>query len=182
MSVQVTKKRPLTFAVKVGIAIIAVFILLGVVFKLSKIFLKDNSQEQKNTLSVTYYSIDNPIFIPVIQLSVADPSLEKYWVESFRQKINGRSEVPIENGKVDIVTDSYAIEVDYFHKWQEGMGQALHYGDVLGKIPTLALIDDDNRAKAEHIAQLKYIEALCTKKGVKLLLLKNINSKIPEQK
>jgi len=88
---------------------------------LSKIFLKDNSQEQKNTLSVTYYSIDNPIFIPVIQLSVADPSLEKYWVESFRQKINGRSEVPIENGKVDIVTDSYAIKVDYFHKWQECM-------------------------------------------------------------
>jgi|GEM_PF-3541286 len=177
MTVQINKKRSPVFAVKVGIAIIAIFILLGLVFKLSKIFLKENAKEQTMPLSVANYSIDNPVFIPVIQLTVEDPSHEKYWVESFRQKINGRSEVPIENGRVDIVTDSYAIEVDYFNKWQEGLGQALHYGDILNKIPTLALIDNDNRAKAEQLAQLKYIEALCTKKGVKLLLLKNTDSK-----
>ncbi len=175
MTVQITKRRSQTFAVKVGITIVVIFILLGLLFKFSHLFITENKQDQKNATPITYYSIDNPIFIPVIQLVVSDPSLEKYWVESFRQKINGRSEVPIENGRVDIVTDNYAIEVDYFHKWQEGLGQALHYGDVLGKIPTLALIDDDNRAKAEHTDQLKYIEALCTKKGVKLLLLKNSN-------
>ena len=177
MSIQITKRKPQSFAVKVAIAIIVIFIMLGLGIKLSKIFIKESSQEQKSAVPLAYYSIDNPVFIPVIQLTVTDPSLEKYWVESFRQQINGRSEVPIENGRVDIVTDSYAIEVDYFHKWQEGLGQALHYGDVLGKIPTLALIDDDNRAKAEHTDQLRYIEALCTKKGVKLLLLKNSNSK-----
>jgi len=177
MTVKITKRKPPTFAVKVGLLIIAIFILLGLVFKLSKVFLKEDSQQQKTALSIAYYSLDNPVFIPVIQLTVEDPSLEKNWVEAFRQKINGRSEVPIENGRVDIVTDSYAIEVDYFHKWQEGLGQALHYGDVLGKIPTLALIDDDNRAKSDHFDQLKYIEALSTKKGVKLLLLKQASSK-----
>ncbi|MDH4230940.1 MAG: hypothetical protein OEW04_02795 [Nitrospirota bacterium] len=177
MTVKITQKKSPIFAVKVGIAIIAIFILLGLVFKMSKVFLKEDSQEQKQPHSFSYYSLDNPVFIPAIELSVEDPSLEKYWIEAFRQKINGRSEVPIENGRVDIVTDSYAIEVDYLHKWQEGLGQALHYGDVLSKIPTLALIDDDNRAKADHVDQLKYIEALCIKRGVKLLLLKNTKSK-----
>lgn len=177
MTVKITQKKPPIFAVKVGIAIIAIFILLGLAFKLSKVFLKEDSQQQKQPLSIAYYSLDNPVFIPVIQLTVKDPSLEKYWVEAFRQQINGRSEVPIENGRVDIVTDNYAIEVDYFHKWQEGLGQALHYGDVLDKIPTLALIDDDNRAKSDNLNQLKYVEALCTKKGVKLLLLKKASSK-----
>jgi len=176
MTIKITKKHPPLFAIKVGIAIIVIFVLLGLVFKLSKMFQKEDSKQQKADLSIAYYSLDNPILIPVIQLTVGDPSLEKNWVESFRQKINGRSEVPIENGRVDIVTDSYAIEVDYSNKWQEGLGQALHYGDILNKIPTLALIDNDNRAKAERLAQLKYIEALCTKKGVKLLLLRNTNS------
>lgn len=177
MSIQITKRKSQTFAVKVGITIIVIFILLGLGFKLSKIYTKENVQAQKDAVLISYYSLDKPVFVPVIQLSVADPSLEKNWVESFRQKINGRSEVPIENGRIDIVADNYAIEVDYFHKWQEGLGQALHYGDVLDKIPTLALIDDDNRARDEHTDQIKYIEALCMKKGVKLLLLKDSNSK-----
>lgn len=177
MTIKITKKNPPIFAIKVGIAVIAIFVLLGLVYKLSNKFTKEDSQRQKADLSITYYSTDNPVLIPVIQLPVGDPSLEKNWVESFRQKINGRSEVEIENGKVDIVTDSYAIEVDFFHKWQEGLGQALHYGDVLGKIPTLALIDDESKSKSDHLSQLKYIEVLCTKKGVKLLLLKKLNTK-----
>jgi hypothetical protein len=177
VTIKITKKHPPLFGIKVGITIIVIFVLLGLVFKLSKIFQKEDSQQQKADLFTTDYSTDNPVLIPVIQLTVGDPSLEKNWVESFRQKINGHTEVPIVNGRVDIVTDCYAIEIDFFHKWQEGIGQALHYGDVLGKIPTLALIDDESKSKLDHLSQLKYIEALCTKKGVKLLLLKKENVK-----
>lgn len=177
MTIKITKKNPPSYAVKVGVAIIAIFILLGIVFKLTKVFQKNDSPEKKASISFDYYSTDNPLLIPVIQLTIEDPSLEKYWIKGLRQKINGRSEVAIENGRVDIVTDNYAIEVDFFHKWQEGLGQALHYGDVLGKIPTLALIDDDSKSKSDHLSQLKYIETLCTKRGVKLLLLKKVTTK-----
>jgi hypothetical protein len=177
VTIKITKKKPATYALKVGISIIALFIFLGLAFKLTKEFYKNDSPQQKPPISFDYYSTDNPILIPTIQLTIEDPSLEKYWVEGLRQKINGRSEVAIEKGRVDIVTDSYAIEVEFFHKWQEGLGQALHYGDVLGKIPTLALIDDDNKSKSDQRSELKYIEALCTKKGVKLLILKNGSSK-----
>lgn len=152
-----------------AIVIIAIFVLLGFIFKLTKRFQKDNSPQQNSAISLDY-AADSLILIPIIQLTIEDPSLEKHWVEGFRQRLNGQSEVPIDNGRVDIVTDNYAIEVDYFHKWQECLGQALHYGDVLHKIPTLALIDDES--KSDHLNQLKYIDGLCTKQGVKLLLLR----------
>jgi len=173
--IEITKKNSPIFAVKIGIAIILTFLLLGLVFKLSNLFQAEDPNKAKKELTSIQYSNDNPTLVPVIQLMVEGPSLEKNWVESLRQKINGRSEVPIQNGRIDVVTDGYAIEVDFFHKWQEGLGQALHYGDVSGKIPTLALIDED-KPKSDYLDRLKYVEALCTKKGVKLLLLRRITS------
>ena len=45
-------------------------------------------------------------------------------------------------GRVDVLTDTQAIELDWLkgNKFHEGIGQALHYGDVTGQQPVLALI------------------------------------------
>lgn len=44
--------------------------------------------------------------------------------------------------RVDCVDDARAIEVDYSQHWAAAVGQALYYGRVLGKQPTVALICD----------------------------------------
>lgn len=169
--IKITKKSSPIFAIKVGLVIILIFVLLGILFKLSNVYQPQDHPTAKTDLTTIRYSNDNPTLVPIIHIKVKDPSLEKYWVESLRQELNGRSEVSIQNGRMDIVTDAYAIEVDFFHKWQEGLGQVLQYGDVSGKIPILALIEED-KPKLDYFDRLKYIDSLCVKKGVKLLILK----------
>jgi len=169
--IKIKKKSTPIFAIKVGVVIIFTFFLLGILFKVSNLYLRQDKPTAKTELTSIRYTDDNPTLVPIIHVKVKDPSHEKDWVESLRQELNGRSEVSIQNGRIDILTDAYAIEVDFFHKWQEGLGQALHYGDVSGRIPILALIEEDKPAQ-DYLDRLKYIEGLCLKKGVKLLLLK----------
>jgi hypothetical protein len=42
--------------------------------------------------------------------------------------LDGRTEVPVTSGRVDILTETHAIEVDWASKWKESIGQALWYG------------------------------------------------------
>lgn len=54
---------------------------------------------------------------------------------------NGQAEVRIQDGtRVDCLTATQAIEVDYARKWCEGLGQALHYARLTGRRPAVALI------------------------------------------
>lgn len=45
-----------------------------------------------------------------------------------------------DNSRVDIVTDSLAIEVDRPHKWTEAIGQSLHYARLTKLKPGIVLI------------------------------------------
>ena len=42
--------------------------------------------------------------------------------------------------RVDCLTPTHAVEFDFWHKWAEGIGQALHYGLMTGKKPKVVLI------------------------------------------
>jgi len=55
---------------------------------------------------------------------------------------DGETEVRmVDKTRVDCLTDTHAIEWDWAHrKWYEGVGQALHYGNLTGKKPGIALI------------------------------------------
>lgn len=44
--------------------------------------------------------------------------------------------------RVDILTGKNAIEVDWSHKWAEGIGQALYYGAITHRKPTVLLLVD----------------------------------------
>jgi hypothetical protein len=67
--------------------------------------------------------------------------------------------------RVDCLTDDYAIEYDWGHKWAEGIGQALFYGAVTGKKPAVALIVDTETEK-------RYIDrALIASKGVVKIII-----------
>ncbi len=110
-----------------------------------------------------YYQFDLPSQAP-----------EAAWRDALAEKLHARHEVVIEGGRVDVLTDTQAIEIDWPHKWHEGLGQALHYADVTGKQAVLAIISygrgpDNLQQKSRE--RLDLVEQTCTKHGVKLIVL-----------
>lgn len=66
---------------------------------------------------------------------------ETYYQQQFAEIIGGEREVVLEDRtRVDIVTDTHVIEVDFAAKWAESIGQALHYKNMLGKKAGVLLI------------------------------------------
>lgn len=74
--------------------------------------------------------------------------------------------------RVDCLTDTHAIEVDWAREWMEGVGQSLHYAEVSNLWPGLALIVKKNRpgsaADARHVERAR---VLTTRHGIKLWII-----------
>ncbi|CAH1388101.1 hypothetical protein [Candidatus Nitrotoga sp. M5] len=170
MDIEIKQKRPISFGIKVAIAVIIASIILG---GLLRFIGKDTSDPNgTNTDNQINLGISNSMLVPTIRLSLNADAPEKDWTAALAKKINGQSEVQVDRGRVDVMTDSYAIEIDFLKKWHEGLGQAIHYGDDSIRIGVLALIDENNAPPdLEHLNLLKKIERLCIKAGVKLVLL-----------
>jgi hypothetical protein len=63
---------------------------------------------------------------------------ESWYVE---QSCLGKIEVRLsDRTRVDCLTERYAIEYDFTHKWAEAIGQALHYSLMTGKRAGIVLI------------------------------------------
>jgi hypothetical protein len=57
------------------------------------------------------------------------------------QALNGVPEYMLpDKARVDILTHTEAIEVDWAHKWAEGIGQALYYGAMTKRTPVVLLL------------------------------------------
>ena len=76
--------------------------------------------------------------------TAAAQKYEADYVELIRQELGGRKEVPVASGFVDLVTDDYAIEVEFAANWKHSIGQALWYGLQAGKTPAVVLVKKDN--------------------------------------
>jgi len=99
---------------------------------------------------------------------------ESAWRDALTSRLKGKAEVSIEGGRIDVLTDTQAIEVDWPHKWHEGLGQALHYADATGKQGVVALISysqDPDNLKEKSIQRFKMVENLCQKNGIELMIL-----------
>lgn len=93
---------------------------------------------------------------------------ENHWQVALNNKVfQGRLEVTVSTGRVDIVTDSMVVEVDKVSKYQEGVEQALKYAEATGKMPVLALYLDGEKDGYEL---LKQAEKLCIEKKVSFIL------------
>ena len=165
MVVIVNERKPRSFGIKGAAVIISISILLGLFLKFTD--KTTNSDEHKKSTS-KYFSVSH--LIPEILLSVNRGSPEKKWTEALAKKLGGESEVKIENGRVDVLTETYAIEIDFIRKWQEGLGQAIHYGMALDKISVLAIIYDSKNDESR--ALIKKIEKITMAKDVKLIILR----------
>jgi hypothetical protein len=99
---------------------------------------------------------------------------ESAWRDALAKRLNGQAEVAIEGGRIDVLTDTMAIEVDWPHKWHEGLGQALHYADATGKQGAVALIaysQDPENLYERSRKRLEMVERLYAQSNIKLLVL-----------
>ncbi len=82
---------------------------------------------------------------------------ERWYQCQWAKAHGGITEYRLADGKrVDILTDKYAIEVDFAHKFYEAVGQALLYAARTGKQPGILLILEDP-ADQKYLANLAEI-------------------------
>jgi len=124
-----------------------------------------NKKRLKFLLSIIFVIIDlfvNQVF----------SASEREWQEAWNNKYaHGKLEVEIPYGRIDILTDDYAIEIDHVYKFHEGIGQALHYAYETNKKPGLALFMDDKRDTRE---KYEYVKKLAESLGIKVWLINDI--------
>lgn len=66
---------------------------------------------------------------------------ESYYQDKFAVAINGKTEIILpDRTRVDIVTETHAIEVDFAEKWAESGFQCLHYARSLNKKAGILLV------------------------------------------
>lgn len=75
---------------------------------------------------------------------------ERDYQNAWRAEHGGETEVVLSDGtRIDIETETHAIEVDFARKWAEAIGQSLHYAEMTGKEPGIVLI-------VESLSDLKH--------------------------
>ena len=57
--------------------------------------------------------------------------------------------------RVDCLTPTHAVEFDFWHKWAESIGQALHYGYITGKKPKVVLILENPKRQMCYYYRVK---------------------------
>jgi hypothetical protein len=102
------------------------------------------------------------IILSIIPLSSFSQKMkESYYRDGFAEIMNGKTEVVLNDlAKVDIVTDTFVIEVEFADRWSEGVGQSLYYAYKLNKKPGVLLIveglKDDAYVKRLMTVAIKY--------------------------
>ena len=100
---------------------------------------------------------------------------ESLWRDALAAALGGRTEVRIPEGRVDVLTDDEAIEIDFQHKWKEGLGQCLVYARATGRRPVLALITyGESPAETTRHTEAVFAaaEEHCASNGVRLLVMR----------
>ena len=108
------------------------------------------------------------------QFDLPSEAPEAAWRDALAAELKGQHEIPVEGGRIDVMTDTLAIEIDWPHKWHEGLGQSLHYAATTGKQGVLALISysrgPDNLQERSR-QRFDMVEKYCKTNGIKLIVL-----------
>jgi len=99
---------------------------------------------------------------------------ESVWRDELARHWHGQTEKRIEGGRIDVLTGEYAIEVEFPHKWHEGLGQALHYANATDRQGVLAIIAyarGEAYLHGKSRRRLELIEEQCSANNIKMLVL-----------
>jgi hypothetical protein len=84
---------------------------------------------------------------------------EEYYRDLFAKDIKGNTEVILsDKTRADIVTDTFAIEVEFAENWAESIGQSLYYANELNKKPGILLVIHSIKDE-EYIRRLMSVTA-----------------------
>jgi len=92
-------------------------------------------------------------------------------------KGKAKMEVSVKYGRIDLLTDDYAIEVDSLEKFHEAIGQVLHYAKETGKKPGIAFFIMEPKQGDQD--KLKYLIRLCNYYKIKVWF---INEELEKEK
>ncbi len=68
---------------------------------------------------------------------------EKAYQQAWCDRNDGVTEVVLSGGsRVDCLTETHAVEVEFANKWQEAVGQALYYAKKTGREPGIIIIKE----------------------------------------
>lgn len=81
------------------------------------------------------------MFFVLPAFAVAQHAQEHFYQNYFSKFLNCQSEVELpDKSRIDILCNTYAIEVDFAPKWAESIGQSLFYAKKSNKLPGILLI------------------------------------------
>lgn len=84
---------------------------------------------------------------------------ERYYQSAWCQQVGGEAEVILEDRiRIDCLTATHAVEVDFAPKWAESIGQALYYALKSGRNPGVLLILE-NPGDDRHLRRLQDVSS-----------------------
>lgn len=112
--------------------------------------------------------------VEYISLNVQPGSPERVWRDALAKKLNGRTEVVVPCGRIDVMTTNEVFELDFVEKWHEGLGQAIHYADATGMRGGLALIFCPKRKDGsikKYLRLFDLVGLICVQNNIDLVVL-----------
>lgn len=88
------------------------------------------------------------------QGALAEKLPEKWYQQRVAEKLIGKMEAPVENGRVDVLTSTHAIEVEFASKWKQSIGQALWYALQTNKKAGIVLVIQDPKKDRANVIRL----------------------------
>ena len=77
---------------------------------------------------------------PVLSYAQTNKLQEKDYSDYIQQLIGGEREYKVHSGRVDLLTEEYAFEIEWAGKWKESIGQSLWYALQTNRKPGIILI------------------------------------------
>jgi hypothetical protein len=97
---------------------------------------------------------------------------EDDYVQHLSVIIQGKIEHVLQDKtRVDLLTDTLAIEVDFAPKWYEAVGQSLHYARLSGRKPGIILIVRDPKEEKYANAAIETLKD----QDITLIIFRNYN-------
>ena len=161
--------------IKLLLMLVVFFILLVYVEKLKidrhSDCRKNNTPNTSNTREFNTNYIEIKHSTPITNdfyFNISTNAKEREWMLALSSQLHGVTEYSIKMGRIDILTKTDAIEVDYFHKWHESIGQALHYSFETKRRPTIALISFETN----NYEKIEYVKGICSNYNIRVIIMR----------
>jgi len=94
------------------------------------------------------------LFSATVLFAAPKHLIENDWSKKLAPKYHAKREYVLwDKTRIDLLTDKYAIEIDFAHKWAESLGQAEYYSIVSGKKPAILLLTKKGEERYVYRAQ-----------------------------